>query len=568
MGNKSKSELFEKISDDYYLVLLNWAYKKTGNRTDGEDLAHEVLAQVFRSAQKEQNIGKLDNFVWKIAHFVWCNYLRKNVALRACISYDGFDNLDHGFLSEEDYAKKFAEADENSEQIKKMRLKISNLNYLKREIMIMYYIDELPIQSISKKLSITEANVKWHLHNTRNKLKKEISEMSDTNFVYRPGKLHMAVSGNSGPAPDTLKINENLVRQNICLACYKEAKTTDELADMLGIAKAYIEYDLKWLVERQFMQCKSGRYSTMFSIKGYDFHTKTFILFLENKSVFSDVIVDRLISEQDNIKAIGFGGSEQPIEKLMWFLVYRFTEYALNKVVWNENRYPLPERPIMPDGGQYFPLGFAPATPEKRYDFSDVPNWDEKYERIGSWDCNGSMTDASDNYTLRWYGLYTAGDHTIEQLFRKHSSKNHNTRQVFFKTFERDFDISRLNAEEKEILGEMINNRWISKNDDKIIPNFSVFTKAQAQSLTSIFEEMYNDLKSVIYGIFAKIEKLCRADLPKHLESYLNYHIYMTFYDALKTTTGFAYYDGKIYDPKDEIECGLLTFHAIKNTDE
>ena len=562
---ENKSELFEKISDDYYLILLNWAYKKTGNRSDGEDLAQEVLAQVFRSAHKEQNIDKPDNFIWKIAHFVWCNYLRSRVILRSCISVDRFER---DFLSEDDYTEGFVEADEMSDQIKKMRLKVSNLNYLQREIMVMRYIDGLPIKSISKKLSITEANVKWHLYNTRKKLKKEINEMADTNFVYRPGKLHMAVSGNSGPAPDTLKINESLIKQNICLACYKEAKTTDELVDMLGVAKAYVEYELKWLVERQFLQCNNGRYNTMFSIKGYDFHTKVLLLFLENKTVFSDVIIDKLVAEQDKIKAIGFYGSNQPIEKLLWFLLYRFTEYAQDRVVWNTNKYPQPERPIMPDGGQYFPLGFDQVMPEKRDDFNNAPNRNEKYKNIRSWHSNGTMCAADDYYTLRWYGLYTAGNHTIGQLFKTYSSKNYNTRQVLFKTLKNDFDINRLNDEEKGILSEIISNRWISKNNDEIIHNFSVFTKAQAQSLTNIFDEMYNDLKSVIYSIFAEIEKFCRADLPKHLEGYLNYHIYMTFHDALKITTGFAYYDGKIYEPKDEIECGLLTFHVIKNTDE
>jgi len=164
---ENKNELFEKISDDYSMVLLNWAYKKTGNKTDAEDLAQEVLVQVFRSAHKEPNIDKLDNFVWKIAHFVWCNHLRKSVVSKSCVS---IDSLEYEFPSEEDHAERYAEAEEMSERIKKMRLKVANLNYLQREIMIMHYIDELPIKSISKKLSITEASVKWHLHETRKKL--------------------------------------------------------------------------------------------------------------------------------------------------------------------------------------------------------------------------------------------------------------------------------------------------------------------------------------------------------------------------------------------------------------
>jgi len=389
--------------------------------------------------------------------------------------------------------------------------------------------------------------------------------MDDTNFVYRPKKLHMAVSGNPGPAPDTLKINDNLVRQNICLACYREAKTPNELSDMLGIAQAYIEYDLQWLAERQFLQCDKGSYRTMFSIENRDLSAKVSALFVENKTVFSDVIIDRLIAAQDRIKSIGFYGFDWPIEKLMWFLLYRFIEYSLERVVWGENRYPQPERPIMPDGGKYFPLGFEQDAIEKKFDFGGVPNWNEKYGSIDTWQSNGAMTDSGDSCTLRWYGLYKAGKHTLEQLFDTHTSKNHNTREVLLKTLEKDFDIALLSDGEKEILGEIISYGWVSKQNGKIIHNFSVFTKAQMQKLLDVFDGLYNDLQSVVHKIFAKIEKLCRANLPKHLESYLNYHVYMTFYSAMKITTGFAYYDGKIHDPKDETECGLLTFHVITN---
>lgn len=69
-------KLYSKISDDYSSKILNWAVKKAGSRPDGEDLANEVIYQIFVAASKEKNIAKLDNFIWKVAHFVWCNNLR------------------------------------------------------------------------------------------------------------------------------------------------------------------------------------------------------------------------------------------------------------------------------------------------------------------------------------------------------------------------------------------------------------------------------------------------------------------------------------------------------------
>jgi DNA-binding CsgD family transcriptional regulator len=438
-----------------------------------------------------------------------------------------------------------------------MRLKISNLNYLQREIMLMHYIDELPIKIISKKLNITESTVKWHLFDTRKKLKKEINEMNKTDFVYRPGKLHMAISGNPGPAPDTQKINESLTKQNICLACYKESKTADELSEMLGIAKAYIEFDLKWLVEKQFMKNENGKYSTIFSIRDGNYYYTILNLFIKNKEKFSDVIIDKFISRQDKIKDINFYGSSQPIEKLLWLLIYKFIKFIDYKVTYEENKYPQPERPIMPDGGQYFPLGFSWLHSERTVELLN-----EKYRKISNWDTNGAMENdgSKDGFKFHWMGLYTAGGHTIgEKLYPSIGL----IKKVLCKTLSKDFNIDDLNDDEKETLSEIIKYGWVSKKDDKIIHNFSIFTREQNEALGNIFAEIYEEMKDEIYKIFVEIQKLCRANLPKHLDFYTNYHIYMSFYSAIEITTGFAYYDGKLYDPKDDVECGLLTLQVI-----
>jgi len=403
LDNSDKNKLFEEISNDYSMLLLNWAYNKTGNRVDAEDLSQKVMLQVFYSITKEQKIEKLDNFIWKIAHFVWCNYLRKNASLKQSFSIDSFDN---NLLFEKDYAEKFIEEEDIKDTVKKMRLHISRLNYLQREIMIMHYIDEMPVKKIAHKLNITESNVKWHLFETRKKIKKEIEEMNTTNinYVYRPGKLQMAISGSAGTAPNTNKINESLTKQNICLVCYKEPKTIDAITEMLGIPKAYIEYDLKWLVEQQYMKKEGNKYYTMFSIKDFDFSMKVAKVFYENKAKFSDVIIEKFMARESEIKAIGFHGSDMPMEKLLWLLIYRFTGFICEKVVYHEKKYPAPERPIMPDGGQYFPLGFDRSD----NDIKPEDYISEKYKEIAKWSSNGSMTHSTvDNTWFMWLGLYS-----------------------------------------------------------------------------------------------------------------------------------------------------------------
>ena len=81
----------------------------------------------------------------------------------------------------------------------------------------------------------------------------------DQDYVYRPKQLRMGICGQAVAQLDTKKFEESLVRQNICIACYEEPKNLDEMAGMLGIPKAYLEFDLRWLVEKEFVTEKEGR---------------------------------------------------------------------------------------------------------------------------------------------------------------------------------------------------------------------------------------------------------------------------------------------------------------------
>ena len=560
---QNQDELFEQISDEYCILLLNWAYKKTGSRAEAEDLSQEILAQVFRSAKKERHIEKLDNFIWKIAHFVWCNYLKKNTVLRTCVSIDAFD---YDFLSEYDHTEKYLEQQELNDKIKIMRSKVQNLNYLQREIMIMHYIDEQPIKSIAEKLNITEANVKWHLYDTRKKLKREITEMNNTTnteFVYRPGKLHMGLSGNGGPTPDVHKINESLTKQNIALCCYRESKTSGEIAEMLGIPKAYVEYDLEWLVERQFMKQENYRYTTMFSITGSDFFVKLAQIFSETKADFADVIVDKFMTKADKIKTINFHGSEQPMEKLLWLFIYGFISSTSMRVIYGENGENILDNfPVMPDGGQYFSLGFDKSE-SGEMERARGMGLEEKYKGIDGWHCNGPMSADAEVVDFDWMGLYNAGQHAVSELFFEgETEKRKRAVEIISKSFDNKFSVDKLNDEAKEVLGEMIEIGLVSKKDDKIVCNFAVFTGEQYEKLHRIYEETYEEMKDEISKMFERLQKLCRDDLPKHLDYYTNHHALIAFNHGITFVTGFALYDGKIHEPKNSTECGFLTLLA------
>lgn len=234
-----KENIFAKITDEYSSKILNWAIKKTGNRPDGEDLAQEALLQIFKAVTQNKRIDKLEHFVWKVAHYTWCNYVRK-------LSRSNYEPLNESISDRNDFSSDLADNEELGFELAKMRRKIANLSYIQREALILHYLDGLSIAEVAERLETTESTITWYLFEARKKIRKEFDIMKDIkSHVYRPGRLSLGGSGLMPASPDTDKINESLIKQNICLLCYREGKTIDELAELTGIPKPYLEFYLE-----------------------------------------------------------------------------------------------------------------------------------------------------------------------------------------------------------------------------------------------------------------------------------------------------------------------------------
>ena len=90
--------------------------------------------------------------------------------------------------------------------------------------------------------------------------------MEPSAYVYRPHTLSMAQSGRPAPSSDIRYIQDSLAQQNICIACYREALTPEELSRKLGLPRPYVDANLKLLEEKEFVSVSRGRYSTAFPL--------------------------------------------------------------------------------------------------------------------------------------------------------------------------------------------------------------------------------------------------------------------------------------------------------------
>lgn len=152
----------DKIYDEYYLKIYNWAVRKTNNKEDAEDLINNVFVAIFTYFNKNINIKKVDNLIWKIAYNIWCTKAKLYIKEKNNISFDDADEVGY----QEQTLDKII--------YKEILDNIDNINLTEKELnsFKLYYCYDLSIKEISIKLNSSESNIKYYLYSARNKIKE------------------------------------------------------------------------------------------------------------------------------------------------------------------------------------------------------------------------------------------------------------------------------------------------------------------------------------------------------------------------------------------------------------
>ena len=318
-----------------------------------------------------------------------------------------------------------------------------------------------------------------------------------------------------------------------------------------------IEYDLEWLVEKDFILQKKNLYSTNFLIIDSNIKVHIFNLYAKNKSLLSDRIVEELKLYENEIRKINFLGSDLPYEKLLWFLIYSFTDYIAKKICTDKTNIDF-HLPLRADGGHYFPIGFHKVTPSVPLD----PIFIEKYPKLYEWESDGTYLYQDGENCLKWLGLKKRVRHASNKVaFDYFIPDVMLYKNILFKAVKPGFKIDNFSKSERLLLSQIIHHKWfsISDKENKITPNFCVFSPEQRAHSLDIFDEIYEKMRPVYNNFFGDIKREIKTLLPHQLHQYRNYSLYLSFLVCHVVTIGFAYYDGKIYKPKDEIELSRMT---------
>lgn len=167
INTASSEEIINEAMKEYGQEILQLVYSYVKNRAAAEDLTQEIFIKCYKSLHTYQQKSTFRTWLWRIAINHSKDYLKswhyKNILLA---KDEPFLQEDSKFTLEESIIQK----DEDAE----LAEAVMELPIIYREVIYLYYFQELPIREIAATLAKNENTVKTRLKRAKELLKESL----------------------------------------------------------------------------------------------------------------------------------------------------------------------------------------------------------------------------------------------------------------------------------------------------------------------------------------------------------------------------------------------------------
>ncbi|MDB5225192.1 MAG: polymerase sigma factor SigW [Candidatus Adlerbacteria bacterium] len=164
-------DMFGPLVEQYEAKLLRYGRKFLSAREDIEDIVQDVFVSAYQNIQSFDASQKFSPWIYRIAHNAFVNGLRRKS--RNPLVYVDFDT----FLAHPAYDDP-APREREQEEIKAMLGKsLDGLDYKYREVLILYYLEELSYKDIADILQVPQGTVGIRLRRAKEALRKEYEKL-------------------------------------------------------------------------------------------------------------------------------------------------------------------------------------------------------------------------------------------------------------------------------------------------------------------------------------------------------------------------------------------------------
>lgn len=282
--------------DEAYLDLTRYAYTRTRDREEAEELVSDTVLTWVQDVRAGKQIDNMAGYLRRVFECRRNDYLRRKYRREVEMSDDGtLLQLIPDSYDPEELSRSLCEAEA-------VRKALGRLATIYREVVYRHYMKGQGVEEIARALGVPVGTVKSRLSDGRGQMKEVVmahlneqspyssahsvaekimnSQNNDTRVgsmpeadtrayadaSYAPKHVTISIWGNAGTKGEPFCYLRSLVAQNILVLAYEKPISIRELSAALGIPTPYIEYEVDALVQGELLGRTAGGlvYTRMF----------------------------------------------------------------------------------------------------------------------------------------------------------------------------------------------------------------------------------------------------------------------------------------------------------------
>lgn len=528
------------VREAYLEKLYFYCLKKTGNKTEAEELAQEIAVEALAGLARGHEPKQFEHWLWAIArnrYAKWCARQSRNRERQLLGGDDFWSVLKDGGLSVEDAVIR-------DESLCALRRELSLLSSSYREITVAYYMNGERIADIAKRLGLPAGTVKRKLHESRKNLKEGMSmarEAGHRSFLAE--NVHFSKSGKDGWDGSPWSLLQRLIPKNILLAAYRNPMSMEELCMELGISMPYMEEEVRLLVDGTLLkQLAEDRYETDFIIVDKDMQIAAFEKLTQLNERFAPLMLELLDYAWDRVRLGDIPGCQREKEELYWTYIPLAADFVINKT---SNQF-------------------------------GVPNNYTKRPRDGAWDMTGreevvlpySLLMSHDGYGHE-HARFATYRLDMHRLWNRIGHLQAHEVQLVADVIKEGHKLDALSAHEHTVVRDLVNRGLLRTDDREIETAFPVFHTRQLDEWQLTLEaderggvllnrlvELMNEYYLFNYAVIGK-------GTPARLQNQLKFVAGQQLYAARMAVLRWALEHGRLRLPDDPDRSAIAMYMTL-----
>jgi len=471
-----KSTLDEKIAE-ISKTILSYCMARTSSQYDAEDLAQDMLLEIYRSSANIRDERAFYGFLWSVAGNVYRQWCRRKRRAEECE------------LPEElpDFSADPAADLETDSDIWLLRRELALLAEKYRQAAVLYYLEDRSCAQIARTISVSESMVKYLLFKSRQIVKEGMNmERKLGEQSYNPRRLRLGFWGGVNRYGG---LCDSLISQNILYACYNDRLTAEQISLEIGVALPYMEGNLEELLEYGLLHKAGNYYSTDIVIFTKEFEREADRKTEASGREIADKVRAVLEEKEAAVRAVGFYGADMDENTYRWQMACILLDQAVLENIE-------PEYPVNKFGEKCFVWGY------------------ESYER----------NEEADGFGLN--NCTVQNDRGDRILFKDFAVNGEMLHKLFFRR--RDFANVLLDTADgrtdgfggtdRAILADLVERGIVKKDGEMWRLNMPVFTDGQQAELNGILKDAAEEVTAMTRKMMEQTAEILRNHMPSRLK--------------------------------------------------